>query len=70
MRTSTKTTCRCCASNWRASLSGPQLVLSDRIPDFAVTGKYEPQWLEQVEPGDFTLSGYQHHAPLTAPMAV
>ena len=48
----------------------PQLVLSDRIPDFAATGKYEPQWLEQVEPGDFTLAGYRHHAPLTAPMAV
>lgn len=54
----------------REPYPAPQLVLSDRIPDFAVTGKYEPQWLEQVEPGDFTLSGYQHHAPLTAPMAV
>lgn len=48
----------------------PQLVLSDRIPDYAVTGKYEPEWLEKLEPGDFSLDGYQHHAPLTAPMAV
>ncbi|MNK41225.1 Thymidylate synthase [compost metagenome] len=48
----------------------PQLALSDRIPDYAVTGKYEPEWLEKLEPGDFSLEGYQHHAPLTAPMAV
>ncbi|ARU04199.1 thymidylate synthase [Comamonas serinivorans] len=48
----------------------PQLLLSDRIPDRAQTGRYEPEWLEQVEPGDFSLVGYQHHAPLTAPMAV
>jgi thymidylate synthase len=46
------------------------LVLSERIPDFAVTGQYQPEWLEQVEPGDFSLEGYQHHPPLTAPMAV
>ncbi|MFQ1065225.1 thymidylate synthase [Bordetella trematum] len=54
----------------RTPYPAPRLLLSDRIPDFSVTGKYEPQWLEQVEPGDFTLEGYQHHAPLTAPMAV
>jgi thymidylate synthase len=48
----------------------PKLVLSDRIPDYAVTGKYEPEWLEKTEPGDFSLEDYQHHAPLTAPMAV
>ncbi|KAF1041272.1 MAG: Thymidylate synthase [Herbaspirillum frisingense] len=54
----------------REPFPAPRLVISDRIPDYAVTGKYEPQWLEQVEPGDFTLEGYQHHAPLTAPMAV
>ena len=45
-------------------------MLSDRIPDFASTGRYEPEWLERVEPGDFALQGYTHHAPLTAPMAV
>ncbi|WCL53574.1 thymidylate synthase [Gimibacter soli] len=54
----------------REPFPAPQLVLSDRIPDYAVTGKYEPEWLEKVEPGDFQLEGYQHHAPLTAPMAV
>jgi len=54
----------------REPFEAPTLVLSDRIPDFAKTGKYEPEWLEKVEPSDFTLEGYQHHAPLTAPMAV
>lgn len=54
----------------REPLPAPQLLLSDRIPDYAVTGQYQPEWLEQVEPGDFSLHGYQHHAPLTAPMAV
>ena len=54
----------------RAPYLPPGLVLSDRIPDYALTGKYEPDWLEKVEPGDFSLQGYQHHAPLTAPMAV
>jgi thymidylate synthase len=54
----------------REPLPPPRLLLSERIPDFAVTGRYEPQWLEQVEPGDFSLEGYAHHPPLTAPMAV
>lgn len=54
----------------REPFPAPRLVLSDRIPDFAVTGRYEPEWLEKVEPGDFQLQGYQHHARLTAPMAV
>lgn len=54
----------------RKPFSAPKLILSDRIPDFAKTGKYEPEWLEKIEPGDFFLEGYQHHAPLTAPMAV
>ena len=48
----------------------PQLVISDRVPDYAQTGKYEPEWLEKIEPSDFSLEGYQHHAPITAPMAV
>ena len=54
----------------RDPFPAPKLVISDRVPDFAVTGKYEPEWLEKVEPGDFSLENYQHHAPLTAPMAV
>ena len=54
----------------REPFPAPRLVLSDRIPDFAVTGRYEPDWLEKIEPADFRLEGYQHHPPLTAPMAV
>lgn len=54
----------------REPFPAPKLVLSDRIPDYAVTGKYEPEWLEKAEPSDFWLEGYEHHAPLTAPMAV
>lgn len=54
----------------REPFPAPKLVLSDRIPDYAVTGKYEPEWLEKVEPADFKLEGYEHHPPLTAPMAV
>lgn len=54
----------------REPLSSPRLVLSDRIPDYAVTGKYEPEWLEKIEPTDFRLEGYEHHPHLTAPMAV
>ena len=48
----------------------PRLVISDRIPDYAKTGVYAPEWLEHVESTDFALEGYQHHPPLTAPMAV
>lgn len=54
----------------REPYPAPRLVLSDRIPDYAVTGKYEPEWLEKVEPSDFSLEEYRHHAALTAPMAV
>ncbi len=54
----------------REPFAAPKLILSDRIPSYAATGKYEPEWLEKVEPSDFWLEGYQHHAPLTAPMAV
>lgn len=54
----------------REPLPAPRLVISDRVPDYAKTGRYEPEWLEKVEPGDFSLEGYQHHPPLPAPMAV
>jgi thymidylate synthase len=54
----------------RTPFAAPQLRISDRVPDFARTGKYEPEWLEQIEPSDFSLEGYEHHAPITAPMAV
>jgi thymidylate synthase len=48
----------------------PRLRISERIPALAQTGQYEPEWLERVEPADFSLENYQHHPPLTAPMAV
>jgi thymidylate synthase len=54
----------------REPLPLPELIISDRVPDFSKTGKYEPEWLEKIEPSDFALEGYQHHAPITAPMAV
>jgi thymidylate synthase len=54
----------------REPFAAPELVMSDRIPDYAKTGKFEPEWLEKIEPSDFSLRGYEHHAPLTAPMAV
>ena len=54
----------------REPLPLPQLRIDSRVPAYADTGKYEPEWLEKIEPSDFTLEGYLHHAPLTAPMAV
>lgn len=48
----------------------PKFVISDRIPFYAVTDKYEPEWLEKVEPSDFWLEDYVHHPTITAPMAV
>ncbi|MDD5296954.1 MAG: thymidylate synthase [Rhodocyclaceae bacterium] len=54
----------------REPYPAPRLRLSDRVPDYATTGRYEPEWLEKVEPADFSLEGYRHHPPLTAPMAV
>lgn len=54
----------------REPFASPRLVISDRIPEYSKTGRYEPEWLEKVEPSDFSLEGYQHHPPLTAAMAV
>lgn len=54
----------------REPYEAPRLVIADRVPAFAQTGKYEPEWLEKIEPADFNLEGYRHHPPLTAPMAV
>lgn len=48
----------------------PRLVLSSRIPSYAETGRFEPAWLDHVNPGDFELEGYEHHAALSAAMAV
>lgn len=54
----------------RKPFAAPKLVISARVPAFAETGKYEPEWLEKIEPGDFSLVDYTHHASLSAPMAV
>ena len=79
------TECACCGSEdrvlcpacgrrlrqlTRTPFPAPQFRISDRVPDFAKTGKYEPEWLEKIELSDFSLEGYEHHAPITAPMAV
>ncbi len=48
----------------------PRLAISDRVPAYSQTGVYAPEWLDRIEPSDFALEGYQHHPPLTAPMAV
>ena len=54
----------------REPYPSPRLVIAPRIPDFAATGRYEPEWLDRVVPDDFSLEDYRHHPPLTAPMAV
>ncbi len=54
----------------REPFASPQLILSDRVPDYAKTGGYEHEWLEKIEPTDFALEGYRHHEALKAPMAV
>jgi thymidylate synthase len=54
----------------RIPMKAPQFTISGRVPEFSKTGRYEPEWLERVEPSDFALEGYEHHAPLTAAMAV
>jgi hypothetical protein len=64
MPTFTRTTWKWCGTAHPYALPAPQLRISDRVPDFAVTGKYQPEWLE-LEPSDFALEGYQHHAPIT-----
>jgi thymidylate synthase len=54
----------------RQPLPPPKLAIAARIPAFAETGRYAPEWLDRVEPEDFSLIGYRFHPPLTAPMAV
>ena len=54
----------------RDPYESPRLVISDRVPAMRQTGVYDPSWLDKVEPTDFSLEGYVHHPPLTAPMAV
>ena len=54
----------------REPLTLPRLAIDGRVPAFAQTGRYEPEWLERVVPDDFSLEDYRHHPPLTAPMAL
>jgi thymidylate synthase len=54
----------------RDPLPLPTLEMNPRVPAYRDTGVYAPQWLNQIEPTDFILKEYQHHPPLTAPMAV
>jgi thymidylate synthase len=54
----------------REPYESPHLSIDARVPDYAKTGVYEPEWLEKIEPADFSLTGYRHHEPLSAPMAV
>lgn len=54
----------------RMPYPAPRFVIKERVPAFAQTGRYEPEWLERIEPEDFSLDNYQHHAPISAPMAV
>lgn len=54
----------------RIPKKAPRLQIADRVPAYAETGRYEPEWLDKIHPSDFSLEGYEHHAPLTAAMAV
>lgn len=54
----------------REPYDSPRLEIAERVPDYAKTGVYAPEWLELIEPSDFSLVGYRHHEPLSAPMAV
>lgn len=53
----------------RTPLAPPRLVIADRVPEFHRDG-YQPEWLNRVEPVDFSFDGYEAHPALTAPMAV
>jgi thymidylate synthase len=54
----------------RDPFPSPRLAIAERVPSYAQTGVYAPEWLEKIEPADFSLLDYRHHDPLTAPMAV
>ena len=54
----------------REPLELPTLKISDRIPDYAQTGRFEPEWLNKIEPDDFELVNYRHHGIIKAPMAI
>lgn len=47
----------------------PQLVINDRVPEFHRDG-FHPEWIDLVEPSDFTLEGYTHEPAIAMAMAV
>lgn len=53
----------------RTPFDAPTLKINDRVPEFHRDG-YCPEWLNLIEPSDFTLENYQHHPAIKAPMAV
>lgn len=53
----------------REPLPAPQLWISPEIPTCS-TLEEALVWLETLKPEDFELEGYEHHEPITAPMAV
>lgn len=54
----------------RTPYESPQLIISDRVPEYAKMGVYEPKWLQQIEPSDFSLAGYRYHGSLSVSMAI
>lgn len=54
----------------RSPYNAPFFQISSRVPKFAETKQFAPEWLSLVEPNDFSLINYQHHPALTAAMAV
>jgi thymidylate synthase len=53
----------------RQPLASPKLVINPRIPK-CETLVEALVWIDHLRPTDFELEGYEHHEPITAPMAV
>jgi len=47
----------------------PRLRIDDRVPEFHRDG-FHPEWLDLVEPSDFSLEGYSHEPAINMAMAV
>lgn len=54
----------------REPYPSPRLQIADRVPDFSLTGIYQPEWIERIQPADFSLVDYSHHPAISASMAV
>lgn len=66
--------------NRKESFEPPQLYISDRVPafqellrncnqDYEAAAALAIKWLDEVQPSDFTVQGYQSHPAIKAPMA-